>query len=82
MKDINQRAIEKIEEALKVYKEEVKMTESEVKVLMSMCYRAGIKDGWDNKDLPTLKQLDDKVNEIYLNAMIAKQEDQYYEAFD
>lgn len=50
------------------------MNEAEVKLLMSLCYRAGIKDGWDCKDLPTLKQLDDMVNEIYRNAMMAKQE--------
>ena len=50
------------------------MDETGVKLLMSLCYRASMKDGWDNKDLPTLKQLDDKVNEIYSNYMMAKQE--------
>ena len=50
------------------------MNESEVKVLMSICYRAGLKDGWDGKDLPTLKQLDETVDMIYANAMMAKME--------
>lgn len=50
------------------------MDEAGVKLLMSLCYRAGIKDGWDGKELPTLKQLDSKVNEIFHNYMMAKQE--------
>lgn len=59
------------------------MDEAEVKLLMSLCYRAGIKDGWDGKELPTLKQLDDTVNEIYQiyhNYTIAKQEQMAEEA--
>lgn len=43
------------------------MDEAGVKLLMSLCYRAGIKDGWDGKELPTLKQLDNMVDEIYHN---------------
>lgn len=50
------------------------MNEAEVKVLMSICYRAGWKDGMDGKDLPTLKNLDNTVDEIYSNAMLAKME--------
>ena len=53
------------------------MNEAEIKVLMSIAYRAGIKDGWNNKDLPTLKNLDDMVDTIYANAMMAKQEAQH-----
>ncbi len=58
------------------------MNEAEVKVLMSICYRTGIKDGWDCKDLPTLEQLDDTVNEVYHNYLMAKQEQMAEEAVE
>lgn len=58
------------------------MDEAGVKLLMSLCYRAGIKDGWDGKKLPTLKQLDDTVNEIYHNYTITKQEQMAEEAVE
>lgn len=50
------------------------MDEAGVKLLMSLCYMAGIKDGWNCEDLPTLKRLDSQVNEIFNNYMMAKQE--------
>jgi hypothetical protein len=51
------------------------MNEAVVKVLMSICYRAGWRDGMDGKDLPTLKGLDETVNRIYANAIMAKYQD-------
>ena len=50
---------------IQIQRKETGMNEAEIKVLMSIAYRAGIKDGWDNKDLPTLKNLDEMVNGKY-----------------
>ena len=50
------------------------MNEAEIKGLMSKCYKKGLKDGWDGKDTPTLKHLEETVDEIYNIAMMAKQE--------
>ena len=56
------------------------MTEAEIKVMIAVAYRAGLKDGWDGKDpCLTLKQADEVADTIYLNAMMAKQEETYDE---
>ena len=56
------------------------MTEAEIKVMIAVAYRAGLKDGWNGKDpCLTLKQADEIANTIYLNAMMAKQEETYDE---
>lgn len=46
------------------------MKASEIKVLMSLCYRIGWRDGMDGKDLPTLKELDDLIGGIYQRAEV------------
>ncbi len=59
------------------------MTEAEIKVMIAVAYRAGLKDGWDGKDpCLTLKQAEEIADTIYLNAMMAKQEKQVEEAYE
>lgn len=46
------------------------MTEENIKVMISVAYRSGWKDGMNGKDLPTLGELDKIVDEMYENATI------------
>ena len=59
------------------------MTEAEIKTMIAVAYRAGLKDGWDGKDpCLTLKQADDMADTIYNNAIMAKHERQLEEAYE
>lgn len=50
------------------------MTEENIKVMISVAYRLGWKDGMNGKDLPTLGELDKIVDEMYENATIKMKE--------
>ena len=56
------------------------LTEENIKVLISVAYRAGWRDGRDGKDLPTKGELDGMVDTMYITATMAKQEADVEEA--
>lgn len=56
------------------------MNEAEIKTMIGIAYRAGLKDGWAGKDPElTLKQVEEVAETIYHNALMAKQEAEHDE---
>ena len=53
------------------------LTEENIKVLISVAYRAGWRDGMDGKDLPTMRELDEVVDTMFSRAKEAKDENDH-----
>lgn len=50
------------------------MDEAKIKEVITISYKAGLKDGWSSVDTPNLRELDNKVNDIYLRIIMGMQE--------
>ena len=58
-----------------MWTEDKSLKEAEAKWLIRRAYKRGLQDGWDGKPLdPTILKVDEIVNDIYIVAMMAKQE--------
>lgn len=58
------------------------MDEAKIKEVITISYKAGLKDGWSSLDTPNLRELDNKVNDIYLRIIMGMQEQMMEESDD